>query len=263
MLDMGFLPDIEKIMRRLPMARQSLLFTATMPTEITRIARDHMLEPIEVTVGFNRSLAEGITEWLYPVREDQKTAFLLALLEELHIESGLIFCRMKIGADRLGQALRRRGHNVGLLHADRPQVEREATLQKFRDGEIPLIVATDVASRGLDVTGISHVINHDVPESPDDYIHRAGRTARAGDKGDVITLVSPDEERSLAQIERLLGRRLERSVLADFDYRGDPLGRSSEAPRSSRGGGRPRRSSGGDSNRRGGRRHGPGHSRNR
>jgi ATP-dependent RNA helicase RhlE len=257
MLDMGFMPDIERILRRLPMARQTLLFTATMPPEIARIGRDHMLEPEEVTIGFNRSIAEGITEWLYPVRTDQKTALLLSLIDELHIESGIIFCAMKSGADRVGEALRRRGHTVGILHSDRSQDDREKTLQQFRDGEIPLLVATDVASRGLDITGITHIINHDVPQSPDDYIHRAGRTARVDAKGDAITLVSPEEERSLAAVERLLERRFERSVLADFPYRGDPLGRPARsAPRkpsrARRGGGKQR-----------GRHSGPGHSRNR
>ncbi len=260
MLDMGFLPDIERILRRLPMARQTLLFTATLPPEIKRLARNHMLEPQEITVGVNRSLAEGITEWLYPVRSDQKTALLIALLNELHIDSGIIFCRMKSGADRIGMALRRKGHGIGILHSDRPQAEREKTLQQFRDGEVRLLVATDVASRGLDITHITHIINHDVPESPDDYIHRVGRTARGEAKGDAITLVTPEEESSLAAIERLTQRKLERSLLADFPYRNDPLGRRAPRRDERRGGGR---SGGAGGQRRGGRRRGPGHSRNR
>jgi superfamily II DNA/RNA helicase len=254
MLDMGFLPDVERILRELPMARQTLLFTATMPQEVRRLARDHMLEPEEVTIGYNRSIAEGITEWLYPVRGDQKTPLLLSLFEELHIESGLIFCRTRVGADRLGQALRRRKHTVGILHADRPQAEREETLRQFRAGEIPLLVATDVASRGLDITGVTHVINFDVPSNSDDYIHRVGRTARHDAKGDAITLVSPLEERDLAAIERLRGSRLERSVLADFPYKGDPLHRA-RPHREDDGRHKPRR--------RRPRHHGPGHSRNR
>ncbi|NUP88242.1 MAG: DEAD/DEAH box helicase [Candidatus Sumerlaeia bacterium] len=257
MLDMGFLPDIERILRKLPMARQTLLFTATLPPDIRRLARDHMLEPQEIDVGVNRSLAEGITEWLYPVREDQKTALLLALIEELDIGSGLIFCRTKIGADSLARALRNRGRQIGLLHADRPQAERETTLQQFRAGFLPLLVATDVASRGLDISGVTHVINYDVPQSPDDYIHRAGRTARGEAKGDAITLVTPREERLLAAIENLTRRKFERSILAGFPYRGDPLGRQSEPRRESR---RPFASPG---RRRGSRHHGPGHSRNR
>jgi superfamily II DNA/RNA helicase len=205
----------------------------------------------------NRSLAEGITQWLYPVRGDQKTPFLLSLLDELHIESGIVFCKTKIGADRVGQALMRRSHEVGILHSDRPQAEREQTLQRFRSGDLPLLVATDVASRGLDISGITHVINYDVPQSPDDYIHRVGRTARQSAKGDAITFVSREEERTLSAIEKLLGQRLERSVLADFPYKGDPLGRSHSVPGKSaerRGGrsGRPRR-----------RGRGPGHTKNR
>jgi ATP-dependent RNA helicase RhlE len=256
MLDMGFLPDIEQIMRRLPMARQTLLFTATMPPDIRRLARDHMLEPREVTIGVNRSLAPGITEWIYPVRSDQKLSLLLALLDELHIDSGLIFCRTKIGADRVGGALRRHRHAVGVLHSDRVQAEREETLRRFRGGFLPLLVATDVASRGLDIAGVTHVINYDVPGAPDDYVHRVGRTGRAEEKGDAITLVSPQEERSLAAIERLVGRQLERSILADFPYRGDPLGRAPVT------GHRERRRPP-TAGRRRSRHHGPGHTRNR
>ena len=222
MLDMGFQPDVEKILRRLPMSRRTLLFTATFAPEIKKLAETYMLSPVEVTIGYNRTVASGVTQYIYPVRQDQKAALLIQLLLTKQIDSGIVFCRTKVGTDQLGRGLRLLGLNVGILHADRPQSEREQTLESFRKGHISLLVATDVASRGLDITGVTHVINMDVPSNPDDYIHRAGRTARNKTVGDAITLVSPQEEGSFAAVQKLLGRTLERSALEDFPYKDKP-----------------------------------------
>lgn len=221
MLDMGFIPDIERIMRKLPMARQTMLFTATMAPVFKEIAQQHMLYPEEVQAGMNRGVAEGVTQWLFPVRQDQKTALLLELLHALQIDSGIIFCKTKVGTNDLGKTLEKKGFSVGILHSDRAQRDREKTLEQFRNSEVKILVATDVASRGIDISGITHVVNYDVPQNPDDYIHRVGRTARNKATGDAVTLIAPEQEKSFYGIEKLLEQKLPRHVLAGFHYRGN------------------------------------------
>ena len=217
MLDMGFLPDIQRILAALPAARQTLLFSATMPATIRRLAGEILRDPVTVTVDPQKP-ATGIAQSVCAVAQERKAALLSTLLRRADMDSVLVFVRRKADADRLARSVRHGGVEATSIHADRSQEDRLAALAGFRSGRFPVLIATDVASRGLDVTGISHVINFDVPRSSDDYIHRAGRTARAGAVGEVITFVSPDEEDRLGEIQRVLGSALPRSVVAGFEF---------------------------------------------
>jgi len=216
MLDMGFLPDIRRILRDLPATRQTLLFSATMSPRIRELAGEILRDPETVTVDLQKP-AQGIAESAYSVAQDRKAALLSTLLRRDGMRSVLVFVRRRSDADRLARAVTRGGVEATSIHGDRSQPERVAALEAFRRGQFPVMIATDVAARGLDVEGISHVINFDVPHSAEDYIHRAGRTARAGAVGDVVTFVSPDEEERLAEIQKTLGTTLSRSVLPGFD----------------------------------------------
>jgi len=220
MLDMGFLPDIKKIIATLPKKRQTMLFSATMPREIVQLAREILHNPTSVDVSGNTRTAVGIRHAAYPVPQHLKTDLLLTLLRDTKMLSVLIFSRTKQGADRLAQVLSRAGFRAGALHADRSQSQRLASLNAFRHGKIQILVATDIAARGIDVANISHVINFDLPNTPETYLHRVGRTARAEAVGDAFTLVSPEEERALRIIERALGPAIPRVRLPDFNYRG-------------------------------------------
>lgn len=231
MLDMGFLPDIQRILAALPKVRQTLLFSATMSTTIRKLAGEILSDPVTVTVD-RPAPASAIVQSVCPVAQERKAALLSTLLRREEMNSVLVFVRRKIDADRLARAVTRGGIEATSIHADRSQEQRIAALEGFRSGEFPVLIATDVAARGLDVNGISHVINFDVPHSSDDYIHRAGRTARAGATGDVITFVSPEEEERLGEIQRVLGTALPRVVVAGFE-----AGPRIETPR--RGGARP------------------------
>jgi len=226
MLDMGFLPDIQRILAALPADRQTLLFSATMSPRIRQLAAAILRDPATVTVG-RQQPANGIAQRSCAIAQDQKAALLSALLRRDDMGSVLVFVRRKVDADRLARSVTRGGVDATSIHADRTQEERLAALEGFRSGHFPVLVATDVAARGLDVSGISHVINFDVPRSSEDYIHRAGRTARAGASGEVITFVSPDEEERLGEIERALGTALPRDVIPGFES-----GARSFAPRS-------------------------------
>ncbi len=208
MLDMGFLPDIRRILAKLPRDRQTLMFSATFPREIERLSRDMLNDPERVTVGSISQPVDAVRQTLYTVQRTEKSALLEKILKEEDIQSALIFVRTKARAERLGRSLRKTRLKSQVIHGDRSQKQREQALDGFRSGRYQLLVATDVAARGLDITGISHVINYDIPENPDDYIHRIGRTARASAKGDAITFVSPDELLPLEAIERALGRNL-------------------------------------------------------
>lgn len=219
MLDMGFLPDIQKILAALPRKRQTMLFSATMPSEIVRLAGEILNEPATIQVGGTSHAAAGIRHAAYPVPQHLKIDLLLTLLRDTLMVSVLVFIRTKHGADRLTQKLTRAGFSAGALHSNRTQEQRLRTLESFRKGQIQILVATDIASRGIDVSNISHVINFDIPNTPDVYIHRVGRTGRAEAVGDAFTLVSPDEEKTLRLIEKSLGPAIPRVKLPDFDYR--------------------------------------------
>ncbi|HUE38289.1 MAG TPA: DEAD/DEAH box helicase [Candidatus Binatia bacterium] len=217
MLDMGFLPDIRRILALLPTERQTMMFSATMAPPILDLARAILRDPVKIVVGHQKPAA-GIVHSVYPVAEDRKIALLTILLRHEAMRSVLVFVKRKIEAERVARAIARAGIVAGRIHADRTQQDRIAALESFRRGDTAVLVATDVASRGIDVEGISHVINMNVPFSADDYIHRGGRTARAGAGGEVITFVSPAEESELVPIERAVGAALPRVFLPSFDH---------------------------------------------
>jgi ATP-dependent RNA helicase RhlE len=217
MLDMGFLPDITRILRALPADRQTLMFSATMAPEIRKLANDILRDPVVVMVGA-RKPASGIVQSVYPVAQDRKARLLTTLLRQEAMTSVLVFVKRKSEADQLARAITRSGVRATSIHSDRRQEDRIAALEAFRRGQYPVLVATDVAARGIDVEDISHVVNFDVPFSSDDYIHRGGRTARAGAAGALITFVSPAEEERLCDIEKAIGTTLPRVVLPNFDH---------------------------------------------
>jgi ATP-dependent RNA helicase RhlE len=217
MLDMGFLPDIRRILAALPPNRQTVMFSATMAPEIRRLADDILRDPVVVMVD-PRKPASGIVQSVYPVAAERKAPLLTTLLRRDGMRSVLVFVKRKSEADRLARTVSRSGVRATSLHSDRSQEERFAALEAFRRGQYAVLVATDVASRGIDVEGISHVVNFDVPSSADDYIHRGGRTARAGAVGEVITFVAPAEEGGLRDIERAIGTTLPRVVVPGFDH---------------------------------------------
>ena len=212
MLDMGFLPAIRRILAVLPNTRQTLLFSATMSSEIEQLARSTMKQPKLIEVSRRGSAAGTVEQTAYVVALDSKTTLLLALLEKesLEFQRVLIFTRTRRGAERISHILKARDHSVNRIHADRTQGQRETALREFRDGHARILVATDIAARGLDIDDISHVINYDVPAAPEDYVHRVGRTGRAGNTGQAITIVAPVDELSMRAIERLTGQSVKR-----------------------------------------------------
>jgi ATP-dependent RNA helicase RhlE len=218
MLDMGFLPDVKRILERCPRKRHTSLFSATIPPEIETLIHWAMNKPQTVEIGARRSPAENIKHVVYPVAEDQKNQLLCEILERVHYESVIVFCRTKRRADRLAHLLKAKNHAVAVLHSSRTQRERERALQGFRDGRFEVLVATDIAARGLDITSVSHVVNYDVPQHPEDYVHRIGRTGRAQAKGDAFTLMIAGENRPMAAIERFIGHPIERVKLENFKY---------------------------------------------
>lgn len=218
MLDMGFLPDIKRIIARLPGRKQTLLFSATMPPVIARLAKDILHDPVNISIGKRSAPAVGITQAAYPVPESLKAALLHHLLRHTDMPSVLVFTRTRRSARRLARGIAADGFTVGELHSDLTQPQRNRSMEAFRRGDTQVLVATNIAARGLDVEHITHVISYDVPADPDDYVHRIGRTARAGAEGDAFLLVAPAEEKALAQIERQVGQRLPRVILPDFDY---------------------------------------------
>jgi ATP-dependent RNA helicase RhlE len=249
LFDLGFFPDIKRILARLPARRQTLLFSATMPAEVARLGRTILRDPLEVAVGPQGEASEGVTHTAYPVPAHRKAALLRHLLRRGGMASVLVFTRTRRGARRLARALDVWGCRAAELHGDCTPAQRARVMQGFRAGTVPVLVATNIAARGLDVRHVSHVVNFDVPAAQEEYVHRVGRTGRAGDKGEALVLVSPEEGGLLARIERRLGRRLPRLRLADFDYAAavpDP-----KAPAGPR---RPARSAGGTRGRARGRR---------
>jgi superfamily II DNA/RNA helicase len=219
MLDMGFLPDVRKIVEKTPSSRQTLFFSATMPPQIKGLADWALKDPVSVEIGIRFSPAETVSHYLYPVARDQREELLLELLRRTDFHSVMIFTRTKMDADRLYAAIQRDGeHKATVMHSDIGQKDRERALQGFRDGEFEIIVATDVAARGLDVSGVTHVVNYMVPENAEDYVHRIGRTGRAQKEGDAFTLFSAEEIPFVQSIERLIGQTIERKKLDNFKY---------------------------------------------
>jgi ATP-dependent RNA helicase RhlE len=218
MLDMGFLPDVRRIVEKISQDRQTLLFSATLPPEIERLAAWVLRNPELVEIGVRRSPAETVTHAVYPVAAEQKFDLLIALLERTHFDSVLIFCRTKVNADRVAHYLKHAQHSVAVLHSNRTQRERIEALEGFKSGKYEVMVATDIASRGLDIAGVSHVINYDVPEHPEDYVHRIGRTGRAQNVGDAFTLMNGEEVSALQAIEHFIGQKIPRLKLENFPY---------------------------------------------
>ena len=222
MVDMGFAPDLKRILRLLPKDRQTLMFGATIPPELNRVANEALRDPVRVDLAPPSRPAAGITQAVYPVPRNLKTDLLHALLSDHEVRGVIVFTRTKHGADRLAKQLQRRGHSVAALHGNRTQGQRERALGDLKRGRVQILVATDIASRGIDVDDLSHVINFDVPHTPEDYVHRIGRTGRVDAVGDSFTLMSPEESKDVAAIERFLGRSVPRVMLPDFDYRMKP-----------------------------------------
>ncbi|HEY4283757.1 MAG TPA: DEAD/DEAH box helicase [Chthoniobacterales bacterium] len=218
MLDMGFLPDVRRIVEKISTDRQTLLFSATLPPEIERLSAWVLRDPEVVEIGIRRSPAETVTHAVYPVAAEQKFDLLMALLERTHFDSVLIFCRTKVNADRVSHSLKDAKHAVAVLHSNRTQRERIEALEGFKSGKYEVMVATDIASRGLDIAGVSHVINYDVPEHPEDYVHRIGRTGRAQKVGDAFTLMNGSEVQALQAIEHFIGQKIPRLKLENFPY---------------------------------------------
>jgi ATP-dependent RNA helicase RhlE len=219
MLDMGFLPDVRRIVEKISTDRQTLLFSATLPPEIERLAAWVLHEPEVVEIGVRRAPAETVTHAVYPVASDQKFDLLMALLERTNFDSALIFSRTKHGADKIAVKLKQGKHSVAVLHSNRTQRERVEALEGFKSGKYEIMVATDIAARGIDIAGVSHVINYDVPEHSEDYVHRIGRTGRAQKVGDAFTLMNGEELGSLQAIERFIGAKIPRLKLEGFPYK--------------------------------------------
>jgi ATP-dependent RNA helicase RhlE len=218
MLDMGFLPDVRRVLAKLPARRQTLLFSATMPPAIQALAREMLRSPATIAVDRPTTPPVSISQALYPVPADLKSALLAQLVRSGEIRSVIAFTRTKHRANRLADYLVRNGVAAGRIHGNRSQAQRTQALGRFKAGRFPVLVATDIAARGIDVDELSHVVNFDVPASPEDYVHRVGRTARAEAKGDAFMFVSPEEEADVRGIERAIGRKLPRITLAGFDY---------------------------------------------
>ena len=210
MLDMGFLPDIKRILKVLPKRRQTMMFSATFPQEIERLAADLQRDPVRVEIGRVAMPVETVRQGVYTVESSGKTGLLSRILRDPEVGPALVFLRTKHRTDRIAKALHRQGFKAKAIHGGRTQGQRQQAIDGFRNGTYKVLVATDVAARGLDIEGITHVVNYDIPKCSDDYIHRIGRTARANADGDAITFVSPDDSEALGRIERALGKRLPR-----------------------------------------------------
>jgi ATP-dependent RNA helicase RhlE len=216
MLDMGFMPDIKRIIALLPAKRQNLLFSATFPDEIRNLARALLHNPAEIQVAARNAAADSVTHVLHPVAREKKRELLSYLIQTRGLKQVLVFCGTRIGANRLAHQLRKDHIHADAIHGDKTQGERELALADFKGGKTSVLVATDVASRGLDIEGLPQVINFDVPHSPEDYVHRIGRTGRAGLTGEAISLVAPEDQESIAAIEKLIKKRIERVPVPTF-----------------------------------------------
>ena len=218
MLDMGFLPAIRQIVRKLPAERQTLLFSATLSKEIEALTNEFQKKPEVVQIGKRANPAETVEQYVYEVSKSRKVALLLHLLRDKGLESVLVFSRTKHGADKIARKLAQSGINTATLHSNRSQSQRLAALKAFKSGEVRVLVATDIAARGIDVEGISHVVNFDFPPQPEDYVHRIGRTGRAQAIGDAISFVTAEDQAALRALERFISRGIPRKRETDFDY---------------------------------------------
>jgi ATP-dependent RNA helicase RhlE len=218
MLDMGFAPQINRIVAQLHSYRQTLLFSATMPPEVEALARKYLRKPVVVQVGRRSGAATTVQHFVYPCPKDKKTALLTELLKKESLDSVLVFTRTKHGADRVVKTLEREGINAGAMHADKTQGQRTKALEDFKNGKLRVLVATDIAQRGLDISGISHVINFDVPQQAEDYVHRIGRTGRAASTGDAYTFMCADEIAMVKSIERVIGQAIPRISVPGYDF---------------------------------------------
>jgi ATP-dependent RNA helicase RhlE len=218
MLDMGFAPQINKIVDQIPSYRQTLLFSATMPPEVEALARKYLRKPVVVQVGRRSGVANTVTHAVYPVPKDRKPGLLASLLDKEDMDSVLVFVRTKHGADKVVRHLEDEGIRATAMHADKTQPQRVRALEDFKAGRVRVLVATDIAQRGLDISGISHVINYDVPQQAEDYVHRIGRTGRAAREGDAFTFMAPDEIAMVRTIERVIGQEIPRISVPGFDF---------------------------------------------
>ncbi|HYH07669.1 MAG TPA: DEAD/DEAH box helicase [Thermoanaerobaculia bacterium] len=218
MLDMGFLPDIRRVLRQLPTKRQTLFFSATLPPPIVQLSQEMLKNPAMISIERKAAPASGITQSVFPVSQDLKIALLETLVQRGEVRSAIVFTRTKHRANRVYEKLEKHGVSVARIHGNRSQAQRTDALEGFKNGRYRILVATDIAARGIDVEALSHVVNFDVPHMAEDYIHRVGRTARAEMTGDAITFVAPDEEDDLRSIERAIGKRLPRVTVPEFDY---------------------------------------------
>ena len=217
MLDMGFMPDIKRIIALLPPVRQNLLFSATFPDEIRKLIKTLLKNPAEVQIAARNATADLVTHVVHPCAREKKRELLCHLIQSRGLKQVLVFCGTRIGANRLAHQLRANHIQVDAIHGDKTQAEREAALEAFKTGKTTVLVATDVASRGLDIESLPQVINFDIPHSPEDYVHRIGRTGRAGLTGEAISLVAPEDAEALAAIEKLINKKLERVLVAGFE----------------------------------------------
>ena len=218
MLDMGFAPQINKIVDQIPSYRQTLLFSATMPPEVEALARKYLRKPVVVQVGRRSGVANTVTHAVYPVPQPKKPALLAQLLVKEDMDSVLVFVRTKHGADKVVRHLEEAGISSSAMHADKTQPQRVRALEDFKSGKVRVLVATDIAQRGLDISGITHVINYDVPQQAEDYVHRIGRTGRAAKEGDAFTFMAPDEIAMVRTIERVIGQEIPRISVPGFDF---------------------------------------------
>jgi ATP-dependent RNA helicase RhlE len=221
MLDMGFLPSVQEIIRKLPRERQTMLFSATFPEEINHLAAKAMRNPQRIAVGISRP-AHTVAHALYPIPAASKTSLLLALLRQTQTDSVLIFTRTKHRAEKVARQIGQAGFRVTSLHGNRTQGQRQNALDGFKRGHFQILVATDIAARGLDVESITHVINYDMPDTADAYIHRIGRTGRAERSGDAFTLTTPEDAPMVRELEKIIGKALPRKTLDGFDYTDPP-----------------------------------------
>ncbi|MGE0874939.1 MAG: DEAD/DEAH box helicase [Burkholderiales bacterium] len=239
MLDMGFMPDIRRILALLPAKRQNLLFSATFPDEIRKLANSLLTDPAQVQIAARNAVADLVTHIVHPVPREKKRDVLCHLIRSRGLTQVLVFCGTRIGTNRLAHQLRAAHIHADAIHGDKTQAERQIALEEFKAGKIAVLVATDVASRGLDIEGLPQVINFDIPHSPEDYVHRIGRTGRAGAAGEAISLVSPEDQESLAAIEKLINRKIERVLVSGYEPKaGEVAGLMSKERESAR----PRRS---------------------
>ncbi len=221
MFDMGFLPSVKRVLKLVPAKRQTMLFSATFPQEVEQLAAQALHDPKRVTLGL-RQPVHTVSHALYPVPQHLKTTLLLELLKRTDTASVLIFTRTRHRAHKLAQQIGRTGYKVTSLHSDRTQSQRQIAINGFKKGVYQIMVATDIAARGLDIEHISHVINYDMPNTSDDYIHRIGRTGRAEHTGDAFTLITPEDTDMVRTLERLMKQSLKRQMLSDFDYKAPP-----------------------------------------